>query len=168
MTEHISCRSLTQIRLHGGQNGGCARHGNSIHRVNTGKIDGTSDFLDVDREIKRRLIDNRNMITRLSWTASSRQLLLQGYGWYLKHSYFISSVIAYCISPYASFSAGLSCCMCRAKAWENYSSVVIIIIIPVFTPSLQPKLAKPFLYFFLLPLDSTEVIKFFKQFWVEN
>ena len=30
------------------------------------KIDGTSDSLDGDREIKRRLIDKRNMMTRLS------------------------------------------------------------------------------------------------------
>ena len=30
------------------------------------KIDGTSDSLDGDREIKRRLIDRRNMMTRLS------------------------------------------------------------------------------------------------------
>ena len=39
---------------------------NSIRRVNTGKMDGTSDSLDGDREIKRSLIDRRNMITRLS------------------------------------------------------------------------------------------------------
>ena len=37
------------------------------------------------------------------------QLLLQGYGLYLKRLYFISSVIAYCISPHASFYAGFSC-----------------------------------------------------------
>ena len=30
---------------------------------------------------------------------------------YLKRLYFISSAIAYCISPYASFYAGLSCLM---------------------------------------------------------
>ena len=47
--------------------------------LTTGKIDGTSDSLDDDREIKRHLIVRRNMI-RLSWTASARQLLLQGYG----------------------------------------------------------------------------------------
>ena len=52
---------------------------NSIRRVNTRKIDGTSDSLDGDREIKRRLIDRRNIMTRLSLTASARQLLLQGY-----------------------------------------------------------------------------------------
>ena len=50
----------------GGQNGGCARQDISIRRVNTGKIDGTSDLLDGAREIKRRLIDRRNMMTRLS------------------------------------------------------------------------------------------------------
>ena len=69
MTAHISCGSLTQSDYKfqdGGQNGGCARQGNSIRRVNTGKIDGTSDSLDGDREIKRRLIDWRNMMTRLS------------------------------------------------------------------------------------------------------
>ena len=38
----------------------------NIHRVNTGKIDGTSDSLDGDGEIKRCLIDRRNMMTRLS------------------------------------------------------------------------------------------------------
>ena len=36
-------------------------------------------------------------------TASARLML------YLKRLYFISSAIAYCISPYASFYAGLSC-----------------------------------------------------------
>ena len=34
--------------------------------LTTGKIDGTSDSLDDDREINRRLIDKRNMMTRLS------------------------------------------------------------------------------------------------------
>ena len=29
-------------------------------------LDGTSDSLDGDREIRRRLIDRRNMMTRLS------------------------------------------------------------------------------------------------------
>ena len=43
-------------------------------------LDDTSDSLDGDSEIKRRLIDWRNMMTMLSWTASARQLLLQGYG----------------------------------------------------------------------------------------
>ena len=43
-------------------------------------LDGASDLLDGDREIKRRLIGRHNMMTRLSWTASARQLLLQGYG----------------------------------------------------------------------------------------
>ena len=52
--------------IDGGQNGGHARQGNSIRRMNKGKIDGTSDSLDGDREIKRRLIDRRNMTTRLS------------------------------------------------------------------------------------------------------
>ena len=65
MTAHISCRSLTRIQ-DGGQNGVCARQGNSIRRVNKGKIDGTSDSLDGDRDIKRRLIDRRNMMTRQS------------------------------------------------------------------------------------------------------
>ena len=32
---------------------------------------------------------------------------------YVKRFYFISSVIAYCISPYASYYAGLSCCVYR-------------------------------------------------------
>ena len=40
------------------------------------KIDGPSDSLDGDKDIKRRLIDRRNMMTRLSWTASARQLIL--------------------------------------------------------------------------------------------
>ena len=68
----MSYRCLTQIRLqipNGGENGGCTRQGNSIRRVNTGnteKIDDTSNSLDGDREIKRRLIDRRNMMTRLS------------------------------------------------------------------------------------------------------
>ena len=43
-------------------------------------LDGASDLQDGDREIKRRLIGQRNMMTRLSRTASARQLLLQGYG----------------------------------------------------------------------------------------
>ena len=43
-------------------------------------LDSASDPLDGDREIKRRLIGQRNMMTRLSWTASARQLLLQGDG----------------------------------------------------------------------------------------
>ena len=34
--------------------------------IDKGKIDGTSDSLDGDREIKRRLSDRRNMMTRLS------------------------------------------------------------------------------------------------------
>ena len=50
----------------GGQNGGRARQGNSIRRVNKGEIDGTNDLLDGDTEIKRRLIDRRNMMTTLS------------------------------------------------------------------------------------------------------
>ena len=69
MTAHISCISLTQSDYKfqdGEQNGGCERQGNSIRRVNTRKIDGTSDSLDDDREIKRRLIDMHNMMTRLS------------------------------------------------------------------------------------------------------
>ena len=40
-------------------------------------------------------------------TASARLWL------YLKRLYFISSAIAYCISPYASFYAGLSCCLLK-------------------------------------------------------
>ena len=35
---------------------------------------------------------------------------------YLKRLYFISSGIAYCIAPYASFYAGLSCSCCQAQA----------------------------------------------------
>ena len=69
MTAHISCRSLTRIRLQfqdAGQNGDCARQGNSIRRVNKGEIDGTSDSLDGDREIERRFIDRRKIMTRLS------------------------------------------------------------------------------------------------------
>ena len=44
------------------------------------KFDGTSNSLDGNREINRRLIDRLIMMTRLSRTASARQLLLQGYG----------------------------------------------------------------------------------------
>ena len=63
-------------------------------------LNGASDSLDGDREIKRRLIGRHNMMTRLWWTASARLY---------KRLYFISSAIAYCISPYACFYAGLSC-----------------------------------------------------------
>ena len=82
MTAHMSCRSLTRIWLQipRWQNDGCTRQGNSICRVNKGKIDGTSDSRDGDTEIKRRLINRRKMMTRLSRTASATQLLLQGYG----------------------------------------------------------------------------------------
>ena len=73
-------------------------------------LDGASDSLDGNREITRRLIVRRNMMTRLSWTASARQLLLQGYG--CISSVYISSAIAYCISPYASFYAGLFLFIC--------------------------------------------------------
>ena len=70
-------------------------------------LDGASDSQDGDREIKRHLIGRRKMMTRLSCTASARQLLLQGYG--CISNVYISSTIAYCISPYANFYAGLSC-----------------------------------------------------------
>ena len=46
-------------------------------------LDGASDSLDGDREIIRRLIGRHNMMTRLWWTASATQLLLQGYGVYI-------------------------------------------------------------------------------------
>ena len=52
----------------------------AVHGKVTAFIGLTKQSLDGDREIKRRLIDRRNMITRLWWTASARQLLLQGYG----------------------------------------------------------------------------------------
>ena len=70
-------------------------------------LDEASDSLHGDKEIKRRLIGRQNMMTRLSWTASARQLLLQGYG--CISSVYISSAIGYCISPYANFYVGLSC-----------------------------------------------------------
>ena len=95
-----------------GQNGGCARQGNSIRRVNKGKIGGTSDSLDGDREIKRRLIDRHDdkaVMNCFCETTVSASLWL-----YLKRLYFISSSIAYCILPYASFYAGLSC-LCLSK-----------------------------------------------------
>ena len=99
-----------------------ARQGNSIRRVNTVKIDGTSDSLDGDREIKRRLIDRRNMMTRLSWTTSARQLLLQGYGC-------ISSVYISFQVPYASFYAGLACIFyVEATVWHLYVSVRLYFI----------------------------------------
>ena len=67
MIADISCRGLTQCGLQdGGQNGGCARQGNSIRQVNTRKIDDISDSLRGDREIKRRLNGRHNMMTRLS------------------------------------------------------------------------------------------------------
>ena len=56
-------------------------------------LDGASDSLNGDREIKRRLIGR--LSARLSL--------------YLKRLYFISNAISYSISPYASFYAGLSC-----------------------------------------------------------
>ena len=42
-------------------------------------LDCASDWLDGDGEIKRRSIGRRNMMTRLLWPASARQLVLQGY-----------------------------------------------------------------------------------------
>ena len=53
-------------------------------------LDGASDSLDGDREIKRRLIGRHNMMTRLWRTASERQLLLQGYSYSCISSVYIS------------------------------------------------------------------------------
>ena len=72
-------------------------------------LDGASDSLDGNREIKRRLIDRHNMMTRLWWTASARQLLLQGYG--CISSVYISFQMLYHIA-FRSFYAGLSCIYC--------------------------------------------------------
>ena len=58
-------------------------------------LDGASDSLDDDREIKRRFIGSRKMMTRLSRTASV-QLLLQGYG--CSSSVYISFYISICYS----------------------------------------------------------------------
>ena len=66
-------------------------------------LDGASDSLDGDSEIKLRLIVRRNMMTRLSGTASARQLLLQGYG--CISSVYISSAIAYCITLFWNCSS---------------------------------------------------------------
>ena len=46
-------------------------------------------------------------------TASARLWL------YLKRLYFISSAIAYCISPYSSFYAGLSCPYCHGLVYSS-------------------------------------------------
>ena len=47
----------------------------------------------------------------LKYISMFRHLEIHCWMWlYLKRLYFISSAIAYCISPYASFYAGLSCC----------------------------------------------------------
>ena len=43
-----------------------AVHGKITEFVGLTQENGTSDSLDGDREIKRRLIDRRNMMTRLS------------------------------------------------------------------------------------------------------
>ena len=73
-------------------------------------LDGASDSLDGDREIKRRLIDwqaqhdDKAVVNCFCKTTASARLSL-----YLKRLYFISSAITFCISPYASFYAGLSC-----------------------------------------------------------
>ena len=40
---------------------------------------------------------------------------------YLKRLYFISSAIAYCISPYVSFCAGLSCYLIHSKSNLHHS-----------------------------------------------
>ena len=46
-------------------------------------------------------------------------------GLYLKRLYFISSGIAYCISPYASFYAGLSCYKCLKHALCSSNNVLL-------------------------------------------
>ena len=48
---------------------------------------------------------------------------------YLKRLYFMSSGIAYCISPYTSFYAGLSCCdllISHAKSWSCKNDKITI------------------------------------------
>ena len=61
-------------------------------------LDGASDSLDGDREIKRRNLsaqhDDKAEVNCFCKTTASARLWL-----YLKHLHFISSAIAYCISP---------------------------------------------------------------------
>ena len=58
--------------------------------------------------------DDKAVVNCFCETTASASLWL-----YLKRLYFISSVIAYCISPYASFYAGLSCDICHRMAPLN-------------------------------------------------
>ena len=50
---------------------------------------------------------------------------------YLKRLYFISSGIAYCISPYARFYAGLSCFL-EAAIWVAHGAVKLMLIKLIF------------------------------------
>ena len=89
-------------------------------------LDGASDSLDGDREIKRRLIDRRNIITRLSWTASAWQLHLQGYG--CISSVYISSAITYCISRMPASMLGFL--VNRSDRLKSICIIIIIVDVP--------------------------------------
>ena len=63
------------------------------------------------------------MVNCLCMTTTSARLCL-----YLKRFYLISSAIAYCISPYASFYAGLSCSTsCEVRTWHILDLIIIVV-----------------------------------------
>ena len=66
-------------------------------------LDGASDSLDGETFDWQAQHDGKAVVNCLFKTTASARLWL-----YLKRLYFISSAIAYCISPYASFYAELS------------------------------------------------------------
>ena len=63
--------------------------------------------------------DDKAIVNCCCKTTASARLWL-----YLKRLYVISSAIAYCISPYASFYAGLSCLLLRPTIWVHTGSLL--------------------------------------------
>ena len=120
MTAYISCRSLIQIRLQIPRwrtKWRLCKASNSIsyrlRRVNKGIARWRKQFArwrQRDETTFDWLVqhDDKAVVNCFGKTTAFARLWL-----YLKRLYFISSAIAYCISPYASFYAGLRCIVCE-------------------------------------------------------
>ena len=145
MTSHISCRCLTLSDYKfqdGGQNGGCARKVTAIGLTKE-SLDGASDSLDGDREIKRRLIGRRNMMTRLSRTASARLWLVS--------QAFLFHFKCYSILHFA---------VCQLPYWAFLLSISTHILFPIRVTIIKLIIMASFIIIGLLGITNLLVCKF--------